>query len=52
MSLDLKALLRSGASDEDISHAIEEAVLTKPAHHEFNSDSFTPDDRNMIGIGG
>ena len=52
LSLDLKSLLRSGASDEDISHAIKEAVLNKPAHHEFNSEGFVSQAGNMIGIGG
>lgn len=52
LSLDLKALLRSEATDEDISNAIREAVLKKPSHHEFNNEGYKPDDRNMIGIGG
>lgn len=46
--LDLRKLLRSGASDEDIAGAIREAVMRKPASHGLK---FT-DDRNMIGIGG
>lgn len=46
--LDLKILLRTGASDEDIARAVRDALLKKPEGHGLK---FT-DDRNMIGIGG
>ena len=46
--LDVKSLIRSGASDEQIADEIKAAVLKKPAEHGLK---FT-DGRNMIGIGG
>ena len=46
--LDVKALIRSGKSDEQTAEEIKKAVLMKPAKHGLK---FT-DDRNMIGIGG
>ncbi len=46
--LDVKSLIRSGASDAQIADEIKAAVLKKPAEHGLK---FT-DDRNMIGIGG
>ena len=52
LSLDLKALIRSGASDKDISQAITEAVLKKPEHHGFGAEGYTAGPDNMIGIGG
>lgn len=46
--LDLRELLRSGASDEDLAEAIRGALMRKPRDHGYR---FT-DHRNMIGIGG
>ena len=46
--LDVKALIRSGMSDEQIADEIKAAVLRKPVEHGLK---FT-DGRNMIGIGG
>lgn len=51
-SLDLKTLLRGGASDTDISEAIEKAVQNKPSHHEFGSKDYSSGSSGMIGIGG
>ncbi len=36
-SLDLRTLLRAGASDKELGEAIRAAVLRKPERHEFNS---------------
>ena len=52
VSVDLKSLIRSGASDEDISATIIDAVKNKPSHHEFSSGVFDPGNSGMIGIGG
>ena len=49
VSLDLRSLLRSGASDEDIAAAVAGALKDKPAGHEFINKKC---DQNMIGIGG
>ena len=46
--LDVKTLIRSGMSDEQITEEVKNAVLRKPAKHGLK---FT-DGRNMIGIGG
>lgn len=51
-SLDLKALLRGGASDADISKEVEKAVQNKPSHHEFGSKDYSSGISGMIGIGG
>lgn len=51
-NLDLKALLRGGASDDDIMSAIVNAVKNKPAHHNFDPGRPALGDTNMIGIGG
>ena len=52
VSVDLKFLIRSGASDEDISATIIDAVKNKPSNHEFSSGVFDPGNSGMIGIGG
>lgn len=49
-SIDLKTLLRSGASDETIKEAITEGVKGKNRCHGFNDRNDTRS--NMIGIGG
>jgi cyclic pyranopterin phosphate synthase len=35
-NLELRPLLRGGATDQQIKHAILEAIDRKPARHEFN----------------
>lgn len=50
--LDLRALMRNNASDEDIASAITEAVKNKASHHGFNDSDYSSDGRNMICIGG
>lgn len=51
-NLDLRALLRNGASDEQISSEIIKALQNKPSHHGFNDVGYSSDGRNMICIGG
>ena len=46
--LDLKSLVRSDCSDDEIADAVKEAVLRKPAGHGLRFAG----ERNMIGIGG
>ena len=48
---DLRALLRSGASDETIRNAIQETIWNKPREHHFE-DSSMPATRGMYRIGG
>ncbi len=48
--LDLRALLRGGATDEEIRTAILDAILRKPAHHHFAAGM--PETRPMWQIGG
>ncbi len=52
--VDLKALLRSGKSDEEIKCAIISAINNKPLCHDFNSykDHKESDERLMSQIGG
>ena len=49
---DVKALLRSGASDEDIVAVIRRNVAGKWIGHEINSSKFVPPPRPMYSIGG
>ena len=49
---DLKQLIRSGASDEDIAQALKQAVLIKEPGHKINLDSFERPTRAMHAIGG
>lgn len=49
---DVKALLRSGASDDDIAALIRSNVKEKWAGHEINSVRFVPPPRPMYAIGG
>jgi len=49
---DLKALIRGGASDEDIVKAIQDAVLIKEPGHKINLDDFERPQRAMHAIGG
>ncbi len=48
---DLRALLRGGATDEQLLQAIRQAVFTKPREHHFG-DSSMPATRGMYRIGG
>jgi cyclic pyranopterin phosphate synthase len=50
--LDLRALLRSGASDEDIAAAVERCVGAKWAGHAVNQVQFVRPRRSMSQIGG
>lgn len=49
---DVRALLRSGASDEEIRDAIRGSVRAKWIGHEINSAQFVPPPRPMYSIGG
>lgn len=49
---DVKALLRSGASDDDIAQLIRSNVQAKWIGHEINSTRFVPPPRPMYAIGG
>jgi cyclic pyranopterin phosphate synthase len=48
----VKALLRSGASDDDVAVLIRANVQEKWAGHEINSVRFVPPPRPMYSIGG
>lgn len=57
--LELKPLLRGGASDEDIKNAVLEAVREKPMEHDFGNAGIDKrctdkalDERKMVQIGG
>ncbi len=50
--LDLRALLRSGISDEMLTEQIREAVLNKPENHGFNEPVKDRETRRMNQIGG
>ncbi|MCL6481561.1 MAG: GTP 3',8-cyclase MoaA [Firmicutes bacterium] len=49
---DLRPLLRTGASDEQIAAAICNRVLEKEAGHRINEPDFVPPARTMVFIGG
>lgn len=49
---DVKAPLRSGASDEEIAEVIRRNVTAKWVGHEINSTRFVPPPRPMYAIGG
>jgi len=49
---DLRALLRDGASDEDLITYIESIVNEKEAGHRINEPNFVPPSRTMVFIGG
>lgn len=49
--LDLRALLRDGATDGEIKAAMEQAIMDKPAHHSF-SEGHADEARIMSQIGG
>jgi cyclic pyranopterin phosphate synthase len=50
--MDVKGLLRSGASESDIQAAIRQNVADKWLGHEINSVKFVPPPRPMYAIGG
>lgn len=51
--IELKPLLRGGASDEDLKDALFNAIYEKPAHHNFNEKMEESNDlRKMVQIGG
>lgn len=52
--VDLKSLLRSGASEEELWSVMEEAIRTKPHAHHFEENNTTLEDelRGMSQIGG
>lgn len=49
---DLRAILRSGGSDEDLAAAVRGAVLKKEAGHRINEADFVRPERSMSMIGG
>jgi cyclic pyranopterin phosphate synthase len=49
---DAKALLRAGASDDEIEDIIRGTVRDKWLGHEINSERFVPPPRPMHAIGG
>jgi GTP 3',8-cyclase len=49
---DLKGLLRSGATDEELADFIVAAVWKKEAGHKINQPDFVKPDRSMSAIGG
>ncbi len=49
---DVKSLLRSGASDDDIIEVIRSTVRAKWEGHQINSTQFVPPPRPMYAIGG
>ncbi len=50
--LDLRGLLRGGASDAEIEEAIRQAILRKPGKHGFGEQVEDPEFRRMNQIGG
>ena len=49
---DLRALLREGASDEDLVTYIRSVVMEKEQGHRINEPDFVPPSRTMVFIGG
>jgi cyclic pyranopterin phosphate synthase len=49
---DLKGLLRSGATDDELADFIIAAVWKKEAGHKINQPDFVKPDRSMSAIGG
>jgi cyclic pyranopterin phosphate synthase len=50
--IDLRALLRSGADDDELAGAWRAAMWNKQAGHGINADGFAPPVRSMGAIGG
>jgi cyclic pyranopterin phosphate synthase len=49
---DLRAIVRSGGTDEDLAEAIRAAVWNKEAGHRINEEDFVRPERSMSMIGG
>jgi GTP 3',8-cyclase len=49
---DLRALLRNGASDDELAAEIRAVVMDKEAGHRINEPDFVPPSRTMVYIGG
>lgn len=49
---DLRAMIRNGVSDEEISEAVKNAVWQKEAGHKINEPDFVRPERSMSMIGG
>ena len=49
---DLRALLREGASDNDLVTYISSMVMEKEKGHQINEPGFLPPSRTMVFIGG
>lgn len=49
---DLKKILRSGASDEELLAVVRETIYNKPLEHSFEKNSLLRDARQMYQIGG
>ncbi|WP_305043103.1 GTP 3',8-cyclase MoaA [Geoalkalibacter sp.] len=52
LELDLRALLRRGASDAEVQDFLRQAVCAKPERHHIGEADFKPGCRPMQGIGG
>ncbi|WP_305044089.1 GTP 3',8-cyclase MoaA [Geoalkalibacter sp.] len=52
LELDLRALLRGGASDAEVRDFLRQAVSAKPEKHHIGEEDFKPGCRPMQGIGG
>ena len=50
--VDVKKLLRSGASDEELLTVIRETIYRKPLEHSFEKNSVARDARQMYQVGG
>ena len=50
--LDLKTLIRSGCTDDELVNAIKDAIIHKPVNHGFMTDIADPEPRRMNQIGG
>ena len=51
-NLDLRAMLRDGATDEELTEAMRAAILHKPVHHGFSETVEDKEARRMNQIGG
>lgn len=51
-SVDLRAPLRAGVTDEALQNMIVEAMLKKPEKHEFNENVHNIEFRQMVNLGG
>lgn len=49
---DLKKILRSGASDEELLSVVRETIYNKPREHSFDKNSSSRDVRQMYQVGG